>query len=241
MLPVMRRLLLALGCACSLSAMPAAQDPVAVAPQMVKVEFENDQIRVLRSRYAPHQAMPMHSHPGRVVILLTDANRVSTTPDGVAHPAVGKSGEVAWRDGGTHALQNLGDTPMETIEIEVKRATAAGVPVTLDIPANPAVPMPVQFEPHHHFAFQNQYVRVMDVLMPVGEPSQFHTHALDNVSVDLSGDKSQGQPMGGEWQPAVNVVHGSAAFHRAVGQPYTHRVRSAGQQDYHVIDIEILP
>jgi quercetin dioxygenase-like cupin family protein len=236
---MLRSLLLAI-LAFPFSALPISQDPVTVAPAMVKVEFENDQIRVLRVQYGPHQKMPLHGHPGRVVLLLTDANRSSTSADGTTRTAVGKSGEIVWHDPMVHQVENLADSPYETIELEVKPATVPAIAVAAEKPTTKE-PVPVQFEPHHHFVFQNQFVRVLDVTMSAGEPSLFHTHSNDNVSIDLSGDKSQAQPMGGEWQPAGDVVHGRAAFHKAVGQPYTHRVRSAGKLPYHVIDIEILP
>ena len=37
--------------------------------------------------------------------------------------------------------------------------------------------VPVYEEPHHRLVFQNQYARVMDVLIPPGEATLFHTHA----------------------------------------------------------------
>lgn len=100
-------------------------------------------------------------------------------------------------------------------------------------------PVPVEMEPHHHVVLWNQYVRVLDVLFPPGDPALFHTHSNDNVSVELSGDASKGQPMGGEWSAPNDVVPGRVAFHKAKGQPYTHRVGSAGTQAFHVIDVEI--
>src|ERR1039458_1525999 len=37
-------------------------DPVAVDPKHYKVEFENDQVRVLRARIGPHESTPVHKH-----------------------------------------------------------------------------------------------------------------------------------------------------------------------------------
>ncbi len=84
-------------------------------------------------------------------------------------------------------------------------------------------------------------MRVLDVLFPVGEPALFHTHSNDNVSIELSGDKTKSQTMGGEWSAPGDVVPGRMGFHKAAGRPYTHRVGSAGAQPYHVIDVEIFP
>lgn len=102
-------------------------------------------------------------------------------------------------------------------------------------------PVPVDKEPHHHFVFQNQYVRVLDVLFPVGETSLFHTHSNDNVGIPISGDKTQSQPAGGEWSEVQDVKPGNPGFRKARGQAYTHRVRSAGKLPFHVIDVEVFP
>lgn len=220
-----------------------AQDPVTVNPNMAKVDFENEQIRVLRVRYGPHEKFPMHSHPGRAVVALTETHMRATTPDCVAKDSAHRAGDIYWGDSVTHQGENLLDAPVEVIEIEVKRARAPAVTVAVK-PVDAAAlkePVPVEQEPHHHIVFQNQYVRVLDVFFPVGEPALFHTHSNDNVSVELSGDKTKSQPMGGEWSRPGDVVPGRVAFHKAHGQPYTHRVGSAGEKPFHVIDVEIFP
>jgi beta-alanine degradation protein BauB len=219
------------------------QDPISVDPADVKVAFENDQIRVLHARYAPHQKIPMHSHPSRVVVYITDMHALVTTAGGAAQELRTKAGDSRWSEPVTHSVENLEDTPFEVVEVELKNAAAAAVPVpSLDSP--PAAlkePVPVQMEPHHHIVFRNQYVRVLNVLFPVGETSLFHTHSNDNVGIPISGDKTQSQPFGGEWSEVQDVKPGAAGFRKAHGQPYTHRVRSAGKLPFHVIDVEVFP
>ncbi len=58
------------------------QEPAAAEGYTVKVEFENDQIRVLRVHYLPRATSPMHSHTGRAVIALTGSHLRVTTSDG---------------------------------------------------------------------------------------------------------------------------------------------------------------
>ena len=65
-----------------LSGKSFAQDPTKVDSKHYKVEFENDQMRVLRISYGPHEKSVMHSHPEGVVIFLTDAKGRFTLPDG---------------------------------------------------------------------------------------------------------------------------------------------------------------
>jgi quercetin dioxygenase-like cupin family protein len=219
-----------------------AQDSAAPG-YSVKIEFENEQIRVTRVRYAPHAKSPMHSHTGRAVVAITPSHLRVTTSDGTTRETERKAGEIYWGDSVTHSAENLTDAPLETVEIEVKKANAAAVSVAVK-PVDATKlkePVPVEQEPHHHVVLQNQYVRVLDVLFPVGEPALFHTHSNDNVSVALSGDKTKSQPWGGEWSAPANVVPGEIGFHKAAGQPYTHRVGSAGAQPFHVIDVEIFP
>lgn len=221
------------------------QDPVTASGYSVKIEFENEQIRVLRVRYAPHATSPMHSHTGRAVVAITPSHLRVTTSDGDTRETQRHAGEIYWGDSVTHSAENLSDAPLETVEVELKKATspAAGVQPKADSreKGERKEPVPVEQESHHHVVLENQYVRVLDVFFPVGEPALFHTHSNDNVSVELSGDKTKSQPWGGEWSTPGDVVPGRVAFHKAVGQPYTHRVGSAGGKPFHVIDVEIFP
>lgn len=228
----------------SLAAAPLAlaQDPASVDSNAVKIEFENDQIRVLHARYAPHQKIAMHSHLSRVVVYITDMHALVTSANGATQELRTKAGDSRWSEPETHSVENLEDTPFEIVEVELKNAAAAAVPVPP--PGGSAAltePVPVDKEPHHHFVSQNQYVRVLDVLFPAGEASLFHTHSNDNVGIPISGDKTQSQPAGGEWSDVQDVKPGNAGFRKARGQAYTHRVRSAGELPFHVIDVEIFP
>jgi quercetin dioxygenase-like cupin family protein len=60
----------------------SAQDAVKVDPKHYKVEFENDQVRVLRITYGPHEKSVMHSHSATVAVFLTDGQTKMTLPGG---------------------------------------------------------------------------------------------------------------------------------------------------------------
>lgn len=220
------------------------QEPAGTQGYTVKVEFENEQIRVTRVNYAPHAKSPMHSHTGRAVVAITPSHLRVTTSDGTTRETERHAGEIYWGDSVTHSAENLSDAPLETVEIEVKRATTPGVSVAVK-PVDATKlkePVPVEQEPHHHVVLQNQYVRVLDVFFPVGEPALFHTHSNDNVGVALSGDKTHAQVWGSKsWGEPTPVIAGEVGFRKAAGQPYTHRVGSAGEKPFHVIDVEIFP
>ena len=48
-----------------------AQDVVQLAPDQVKVVFENDRVRVLHFTEPGHSKLPMHSHPAYVTVGFT--------------------------------------------------------------------------------------------------------------------------------------------------------------------------
>ncbi len=97
------------------------EDPVRVDSRHYKVEFEDDQIRVLRVRYGPREKSVMHGHPGLVAIFLTDHHSRFTYPDGRTEEVRGKAGEVMHLDAFQHLPENLSDQPFELILVETKK------------------------------------------------------------------------------------------------------------------------
>ena len=97
-----------------------AQDAVKVDPKNYKVEFENDQVRVLRITIEPGEKGVMHSHPEGMVIFLSDANGKFTFPDGKTENRDFKKGFFSWVPAQTHQGENVGDEPFELIQIEMK-------------------------------------------------------------------------------------------------------------------------
>lgn len=98
-----------------------AQDAVKVDPKHYKVEFENDQVRVLRITYAPGEKGAMHSHPGGMVIFISDANGKFTFPDGKTEKRDFKKGFFSWVPATTHQPENIGDKSFELIQVEFKK------------------------------------------------------------------------------------------------------------------------
>ncbi|MBI4484249.1 MAG: cytoplasmic protein [Acidobacteria bacterium] len=100
------------------------QDPVKVAPKQCKVDFENDQVRVLRWNLGPHEKTPMHEHPATVTVFLTEGQARFTSPDGKTREADTKAGQVVWSAAEKHASENLSAKPAEVIQIELKTKPA---------------------------------------------------------------------------------------------------------------------
>ncbi len=122
--PVIRMLAVPAGLILALQFVPVlpamAQDPVKVDAKHYKVEFENDQVRVLRVTYGPHEKSVMHGHPANVAVFLTDGSGKFTTPDGKTAPFTVKAGSVQWDAGGKHLPENVGDKSFELIVVELK-------------------------------------------------------------------------------------------------------------------------
>ena len=100
-------------------------DPVAVDPAHHRIEFENEQIRVLRERREPG-SLPLHGHPDCVQVLLTDFAVTITTGNGRSETITGKAGDVRWRLATQHQGTVLGDKPVEQILVEMKEKPGSG-------------------------------------------------------------------------------------------------------------------
>jgi quercetin dioxygenase-like cupin family protein len=221
-----------------------AQD-APIDPNAAKVEFESDQIRVLRAFLAPHQRNQMHSHPSRFGVTLTKNDLRFYFPDGATKTSALPAGAHFWTEPITHSVENLADAPMQNIEIEWKRAKAPGVevkPVAVESQAKGTAedPVAVEQEPHHKVIFENQYVRVLDVVVNPGETTLFHRHSLDNLAVILTDAENKNQSPGQDWNPAPAKA-GSVGFRPGTTTPYVHRITNAGTTVFHVLDVEILP
>jgi quercetin dioxygenase-like cupin family protein len=99
----------------------APLDPVKVDPTEYKIEFENDQVRVLHVKIAAGHTTPMHEHSlNRVVAYLTDQKIRVTQPDGKSDVVERKAGEVGWAGPAKHKEENLNKTPFEVMVVELK-------------------------------------------------------------------------------------------------------------------------
>jgi uncharacterized RmlC-like cupin family protein len=96
-------------------------DPVKIDPKHYHVEFENDQVRVLRVKIGPHESAPMHEHSlNRVTVYLTGQNFRVTAKDGKVDSVQHQAGDAAWGTPIVHKEENLSDKPFEVIVVELK-------------------------------------------------------------------------------------------------------------------------
>jgi uncharacterized RmlC-like cupin family protein len=96
-------------------------DPLKIDPKHYKLEFENDQVRVLRAKIEGHGVTPMHEHSlNRVTVFLTDQDFRVKDSQGKVSVVKHKAGEAAWGTPITHAEENVSNQPFEVIAVELK-------------------------------------------------------------------------------------------------------------------------
>jgi hypothetical protein len=221
------------------------QERVNVEPRTGKVEFENQDVRVTRVEYGAHEKTPMGEHGRRFNVAITESDVRLTLADGTPRRAKHAAHEFYWSEPEVYTVENLSDGPIVNIEVAMKRSKGASVEVTPVAKHSKASgtetdPVPVEEEPHHRIVFENQYVRVLEVILQPGENALYHTHSLDNVSVQIGEAELGQQPAGEEWKKKA-AKDGEVGFRDGTKHPYTHRVGNMGKTVFHVLDIEILP
>jgi len=97
------------------------KDSVRVDPKHYSVEIDNDQVRVLRARYGPHEKSLMHAHPSTVAVFLNDSRVRMTFPDGRTEERDMKAGQTNFSGPEEHLPENLTDRTLDVIVIELKR------------------------------------------------------------------------------------------------------------------------
>jgi hypothetical protein len=155
-----------------------AQDVVQLAPDQVKVVFENDRVRVLHFNEPVHGKLPMHSHPAYVTVGFTNDHSKYTFPDGKTSDERTKADSVTYSKGLTHAFENLSDAASESVMVELKKpGAAAAAKITLD---------PVKVDPKHYkVVINNDEVRVLRAKYGPHEKSVMHEHPA-SVAVFLN-------------------------------------------------------
>jgi beta-alanine degradation protein BauB len=99
-----------------------AMDAATVTPKVVKVKLENDRVRVLDYVSGPGDKEDWHSHPAFVVYIVTGGTLRITTPDGKSIDDEFKTGDIRFREPVTHITENIGETQLHAIIVELEMA-----------------------------------------------------------------------------------------------------------------------
>lgn len=92
-----------------------------VNAKTIKVKFENDRVRVLEASLPPGVKEQVHSHPAYVIYVLEGGKTRNFGSDGKTTETELKTGDVIYREPLTHAAENIGNTTMHMILVELKK------------------------------------------------------------------------------------------------------------------------
>jgi quercetin dioxygenase-like cupin family protein len=112
--------------------------------------------------------------------------------------------------------------------------------------------VPVHEEPRHRLVFDSPGTKILDVQIPPGDTTLFHTHSDPILYVNMSSSQTRSQTLGREWtgsdttrSPARIVAEVQApprpgrmnSVTSYATQPLTHRVNNVGQTLFRLIGI----
>jgi quercetin dioxygenase-like cupin family protein len=102
----------------------SAQDPAVVQSSTVKIKFENEKVRVLEAELPAGVKEKVHSHPAYVIYVLAGGKVRNYAADGKTTESEMKTGEVLYREPLTHAAENIGNTRLHLILVELKTSAS---------------------------------------------------------------------------------------------------------------------
>ncbi|HEY1336045.1 MAG TPA: hypothetical protein VGF59_00980 [Bryobacteraceae bacterium] len=192
--------------------------------------LENDQVRVVKAVDQPHKKTAPHEHKlNRVLVYLT-AGRQEITPQG-GKTAVSdlKAGQVKWSPAsGMHVSENVSGTPLEIIEVEVKK------------PGDPAKTAAAALDPvkiaskNYKVEFENPQVRVVHVRIGPHESVPQHEHMLNRVVIYLTDQNTRVTSSDGKVE-TVEHKAGEASW----GGPAKHQEQNLSAKPFEAVVVEL--
>lgn len=112
------------------AAAASGQDPLKVAPEAYKLQFENEWVKVTRVHYGPRAKVPLHEHTRwpAAYVYLNDAGPIIFRHAGWEHPVLTRPATKAGSFrlspttavNETHEVENPNDTPSDFLRVEFK-------------------------------------------------------------------------------------------------------------------------
>jgi len=110
-------------CAPMLAAVASAGpslDPAVVNAGMEHVRLENASVRVIEGVLRPGDREQMHAHPAFVTYVIEGGKIRNNFADGRVVEAELKTGDVLMREPQTHWIENIGETTLRFIVVELR-------------------------------------------------------------------------------------------------------------------------
>lgn len=201
-------------------------DPTVIDADHYSVEFENDQVRVLRVNYGPGEQSVMHTHPDHVGVFLSDQTWTMELGDGTTQEISVAAGEHVFAPAGSHLPRNAGDEAAEVVVVELKDGISEA--------AGEAGPDSIVVDADHYSAeLENERVRVLRITYAPGEESVMHYHP-DGVAVYMTDQQVVFQSPDGTSQE-VTARAGDHVF--APAGP--HQPKNIGEEPLELVLIEL--
>lgn len=103
-----------------------AADPLKVGPDVYRLLFENERVRVLEVTFKPGTKIAMHSHPDHLAYVVT-GGVLRLAPQGAkTTDAPLDHGAVLYIPAEAHAAENVGPTTIKVIVTELKDPPSHG-------------------------------------------------------------------------------------------------------------------
>jgi quercetin dioxygenase-like cupin family protein len=220
----MRHVVCTVAATIALAAPCAAQDAVTSNPEVYRVVFENAGIRILSVNVKAGAKTSMHEHPDNVIVALSDAKVRFTGPDGKSEEAGLKADQAMWSPAGRHRGENLEQTPVQVVLVELKgtKAPTATIPMNrVDMKTTPL--------------FDNPRAAAYRATTAPGfhEPAG-STHDFDQVVIAL-GDSDE-ISVNVEGKAKTQWKRGDALF---IGRGMKHESKNSGTKPLDVIIVGI--
>ena len=100
--------------------------------------------------------------------------------------------------------------------------------------------VPVSKEPRHHVVFENDHFRILNVLLPPGDTTQYHVHSTPSVFISFTKTHTASQNI--NKQPVEGVSASGNVWFENLNPPNIkiHRVWNMDSSTFHVMDVELL-
>ena len=98
----------------------ADRDPVLVDPEHFRVDFQNEQVRVVHLSIKGTQQTRMHEEPAVLAVCIKECHVRLSEPDGKTKDLNMQAGDTHWIWEDTRSEKNLGKEPLEMLLIEMK-------------------------------------------------------------------------------------------------------------------------
>lgn len=171
-------------------AKPVIPDAPTAGPDVYKLAFENDKVRVFEVTFAPNGKIGIHQHPDHAFYALTSGAMKITLENGDVKEMPLKAGDGGFLPAGAHSGENTTDKEIKAVIVELKpgatytQGPKAGDPVKVG-------------KGMYKKVFENDRVRILTVKFKKNQAIKAHTHP-DHVGFVTKAGSLQVSPAEGE-------------------------------------------